>query len=157
MKSPKARRISAGKKTKPPVGKPRTTPSHDQDDDAPEPKRGPGRPREPANDRLREANLRKALLDVEIREVELARIRGQVLSVEQFRTALANAFSRVSAKLNGLEQRIAMQVTGATLQERLQQASPLVLELKRDLSAARDVPLPAGPSKSVGTLRKRHL
>lgn len=88
-----------------------------------------------------EARRRKEAAEAEMSELELAKARQELVVVEDFRTAVAEAFGRVRAKILNLPPRLAGVVVGVnTKPEALARIEPLVLEILAELHAADDVP-----------------
>ena len=96
--------------------------------------------RKAAPSTLDEARLRRETADAELKELELAERRGELVTVEVHAKLLNDAFARAGSKLKNLARAIALRVTGATIPEREAQALPLVNEVARELAAGEDVP-----------------
>lgn len=89
---------------------------------------------------LSEARLRSETADAELKELELAERRGELMTVAQFEAAVGEAFARTRSKLLNLPAAAAMRVVGETLLARTQEAQALVDEVLRELVVAEDVP-----------------
>jgi phage terminase Nu1 subunit (DNA packaging protein) len=89
---------------------------------------------------LDEARLRKETAEAELKELELAERRGELMTVDEAARALADAFGRAASKLKNLPRAIALRVTGGTIPEREAQAQPLVDEVSAELATGEDVP-----------------
>jgi phage terminase Nu1 subunit (DNA packaging protein) len=84
---------------------------------------------------INEAKLRRETAEAELKELELAERRGDLMTVEAGERVIAQAFARASSKLANLETAIAMRVTGLTVGERQNQARGLVDEVRAELAA----------------------
>lgn len=82
---------------------------------------------------------------VEKAEIELARLRGQLMTVADYDRVVGDAMARCAARLKNLPPRIAGVVLGATsIQEAQARVEPLVREVMDELRAADDVPTSDG-------------
>lgn len=96
----------------------------------------------PADTTLVEAERRELVAKAELRELELAERKGELVPLADFDRAVAATFARVRSKLLNLPNAVAMRVTGETLAARTAQAQALVDEIMGELSGAADVPEP---------------
>lgn len=88
-----------------------------------------------------EARRRKMAAEAELAELELAKARDELMTVEAFDRAVLDAFSRVDVRLQNLASRLAGAVLGAqTIQESQARIDPLVEEAREELRRADDVP-----------------
>lgn len=87
-----------------------------------------------------EARLRRETADAELKELELAARRGELIPLTDYDQSVAATFARVRSKLLNLPNAVAMRVTGDTLAARTAQAQSLVDEIMGELSGAADVP-----------------
>ena len=109
--------------------------------------------REGAKRELRPSSLeghrqRREGADADLRELELAERRGQLMRVELHVKTLADAYGRVRAKLVNLPQLVAMRITGKTVSERAEQARGLVAEVLEELADGSDIPKNGGKRAS---------
>lgn len=92
---------------------------------------------------LDEAKQRREAANAEIAELELAKLRNDLMTVVDGERAIADAFTRVRARLMNLAARIAGVVVGVqSIPDGLTRVDPLVQEVLEELRAADDVPLP---------------
>lgn len=97
--------------------------------------------RQAAPKSLDDAKLRKLGAEAELAELELAKARDELMTADQYESAITDAFSRVDAKLQSLAARLAGPVLGATtIQEAQARIAPLVEEARDELRKATDVP-----------------
>lgn len=90
---------------------------------------------------LDDAKLRKAAAEAEMAELELAKVRGDTMLVDDHERMLGEAFGRARAKLLNLGPRAAGAAFGAaTLQECQAKIEPIVVEIMDELCRADDVP-----------------
>lgn len=88
-----------------------------------------------------DAKLRKAAAEAEMAELELAKLRGDTMLVDDHERMLGEAFGRARAKLLNLGPRAAGAAFGAlTLQECQAKVEPIVTEIMDELCKADDVP-----------------
>lgn len=88
-----------------------------------------------------DAKLRKAAAEAEMAELELAKLRGDTMLVDDHERMLGEAFGRARAKLLNLGPRAAGAAFGAlTLQECQAKIEPIVTEIMEELCKADDVP-----------------
>jgi phage terminase Nu1 subunit (DNA packaging protein) len=74
-------------------------------------------------------------------ELELARLRGELMTVEDYRRVVDDTFARVAAKLNALHNRAAPQLVGCrTVDEASTRLRAEVDEILSELCEAEDVP-----------------
>lgn len=89
-----------------------------------------------------EARLRKETAQAEMAELDLAERQRETMKVSDHEQLLADAFSRVSAKLTNLAARSAVASFGAaTVEECEARIDPIVAEVREELRKAEDVPL----------------
>jgi phage terminase Nu1 subunit (DNA packaging protein) len=88
-----------------------------------------------------EADARKKAAEAQLKELELAERRGELVRLDVAERWLVEAFGRVASKLKSLPGSVAMQVVGQTLPERQRQAQALVDEVMAELARADDVPV----------------
>ena len=98
---------------------------------------------------LAEAELRIAQAKANRAELELAEMRGELMTVPQFESQLGDAFERVASKLKNLPRTVALRVTATSIAERETQVRPLVDEVLGELAKAEDVPRPPGGGVSA--------
>lgn len=97
--------------------------------------------KEAAPKNIDEAKQRKAAAEAEMAELELAKVRGDTMLVEDHERMLGEAFGRARAKLLNLGPRAAGAAFGATtLQECQAKIEPIVTEIMEELCKADDVP-----------------
>lgn len=89
---------------------------------------------------LDEIRKRKEGAQMQMEELKLAREQGKTMLVDEHEKLLADAFSRVRAKLLNFAPRAAGAASGETVQERQAQLEPLVVEIMEELCKADDVP-----------------
>lgn len=98
--------------------------------------------KEEAKPTTRSASIdRQVAAQADLAELELAEKRDELMRVEDFERLLADAFSRVRARLTNLPPRIAGVVLGASsIQDAMARIEPLVREAMEELRSADDVP-----------------
>lgn len=90
--------------------------------------------KEPAD--LEQARARKVAAEAQIAELELAKLRGQLLTVGDYGAALERSFDLIRARLVALPGRLAPLVTGVTtLPAAVAAIEPVVSELLQELSS----------------------
>lgn len=88
-----------------------------------------------------DARERKEYAEAEMAELELATMRGDLMTVAEGQKALADAFARVRAKLASFAPRAAGAAAGcATVQEATAALVPLVDEVFAELRGTDDIP-----------------
>lgn len=88
-----------------------------------------------------EAKQRKMAAEAELAELELAKARDELMTVDQYERVVADAMARADARLQTLPPRLAGVVLGATtIQDAQARIAPLVEEVRDELRKADDVP-----------------
>lgn len=89
-----------------------------------------------------DARERKEYAEAEMAELKLAEARGELDTVAHLEKALADAFTRIRAKLSSFAPRAAGAVIGAvTVQDATARLTPLVDEVFAELRQTDDIPL----------------
>lgn len=84
---------------------------------------------------------RRLAAEAETAEIELAKLRNELMTVADYDRLIGDAFARVRARLTNLPPRIAGIVLGAkSIQEAQARIEPLVREAMEELRRADDVP-----------------
>jgi hypothetical protein len=84
---------------------------------------------------------RRLAAEAETAEIELAKLRNELMTVSDFDRLVGDAFARVRARLTNLAPRIAGTVLGAkTIQEAQARIEPIVREAMEELRRGDDVP-----------------
>jgi hypothetical protein len=103
-----------------------------------------------ATNTLAEANRRKALADAELKELELAERRGELVPLEVHRVRVEALVSRLNATVRGLRGRWAPHVIGIeSAQEAQIRLGPLINELLRELTETEPEKVPHGKRRSL--------
>lgn len=106
--------------------------------------------RQAAPENVNEARRRIVLAEAEQAEIELARTRGDLMTVSEFERLISDAYARVRARLLNLPPRLAGVVVGAATKPEAQaRIEPLVLEVLAELHGANDVPDPESEPDDV--------
>jgi hypothetical protein len=89
-----------------------------------------------------DAKLRNETARAEMAELELAKARDELMTVDAYERVVTDALTRADAKLQTLSSRIAGVVVGVqTIQEGQARVAPLVEEVRDELRRAEDVPV----------------
>lgn len=94
-----------------------------------------------------DARERKEYAEAEMAELKLAEARGELMTVEDGRKAIADAFTRVRAKLASFAPRAGAASFGATSEmDATTRLQPLVDEVFAELRTTEDIPTDPEPS-----------
>ena len=106
----------------------------------------PRRAEDSDGESMKELNRRLLRAQTEDAELDLAKKRGELMTVAEYHVAVGTAFARAGARLKSIAPKLAAAAIGvSSLPDGLARMEPIVHELLHELAEAEDVPLVEEP------------